>query len=292
MEYSLSLGSIKALVTSIGAELISLTDEKGTEYIWQGHPSGWTGRNPNLFPVSGAVKPEGILYNGIAYPTPRHGFVRDKNFSLVDKTESSVTLEYCSNADTLALYPYDFRLRISHSLSGKGFTTSYEVYNPAGNDMYYCVGGHTAFNCPLDESEKFSDWRIVFDERESVDAMLPLAGGIITYDYTMPAIIDGKYIPLDHDLHDRIDTLIFEGLKSHGVSLVGPSGRGVHMDFEGFPMIAFWTAPGKHAPYICLEPWHGCGALEKGSGEFSAKPHAIRLAPGESKTLSYTVSIL
>ena len=292
MEYTLTLGSINATVTSLGAELISLTDARGTEYIWQGHPSGWTGRNPNLFPVIGAVRPGGILYNGIACPTPRHGFARHSQFSLVEKSDHSITLELRESAETLALYPYPFRLRISHSLSDKGFTTAYEVKNTGAGDMYFCVGGHTAFNCPLWGDGEFSDWRIVFDESESVDAMLPLEGGFISFENTMPAICEGKYIPLDHSLHDRVDTLIFDGLNSRGISLVGPAGHGVHMDFGDFPMIAFWTAPGKHAPYICLEPWAGCGALENESGEFSDKPHAVRLAPGESRTLSYSVSIL
>lgn len=292
MEYTLSLGAIRAKVNSLGAELVSLRDGSGTEYIWQGHPSGWTGRNPNLFPVIGAVKEGGILYGGRAFPTPRHGFARHSEFELVEMGESSVTLQLRESAETLAVYPYPFRLHISHSLSEKGFTTAYEVYNPGESDMYYCIGGHTAFNCPLDKGEAFSDWKLVFDAEESAPAMLPLPGGFISYDHTMPAIVDGRYIALDHELHDRIDTLIFEGLNSHGVSLVGPSGRDVHMDFSGFPMIAFWTAPGKHAPYICLEPWQGCGALENESGKFADKPHAVRLAPGESKTLSYTVSIL
>jgi len=292
MEYILSCGKISAVVSSLGAELISLKDAKGTEYIWQGHPSGWTGKNPNLFPVIGAVKAEGILYDGKAYPTPRHGFARHSEFSLVEKSEKHITLELSSSPSTLSLYPYPFRLRIIHRLSENGFRTDYEVYNPGEKDIYYCVGGHTAFNCPLDASESFSDWKLIFPEKEDKKALLPLEGGFISFDYSMEAIKEGSFIPLDHELHDRIDTLIFDGLNSGSVKLQGPRGDGVKMDFSDFPMIAFWTAPGKHAPYICLEPWMGCGALDGEDGEFARKPHAVRLAPGELRVLGYTVEIL
>ena len=55
-------------------------------------------------------------------------------------------------------------------------------------------------------------------------------------------------------------------------------------------MVAFWTK--ENAPFLCLEPWHGCAALENESGAFEDKPHCVLLASGESKTLSYTVNIL
>lgn len=292
MEYALSLGGLSARVSSLGAELVSLIDEKGREYIWQGHPSGWTGRNPNLFPVIGAVKPGGILYEGVAYPTPRHGFARHSEFSLVEKTDSSITMELLSSPGTLAQYPYHFSLRISHRLTENGFRTEYRVSNTGKDTMYYCVGGHTAFNCPLSPGEAFSDWKLVFEKKEDKEALLPLPGGFISFDNSMKAIVDGSCIPLDHSLHDRIDTLIFDGLNSGSVRLQGPGGDGVSMDFSDFPMIAFWTAPGKHAPYICLEPWQGCGALENEDGEFAHKHHALCLAPGESRTQGYTVRIL
>ena len=64
------------------------------------------------------------------------------------------------------------------------------------------------------------------------------------------------------------------------------------MDFADFPMIAFWTAPDKNAPYLCLEPWQGCGAYENESGEFSEKHLCLSLAPGKTKTLRYTVTIV
>ena len=173
MEYTLRLGNISAAVSSIGAELISFTDGE-REYIWQGHPSGWTGRNPNLFPVIARVKPEGILYSGKAYPMPKHGFARRAEFTLVEKTESAICFELRESEETLALYPYKFSLRIAHHLLEKGFRTDYIVKNCGSEDMYYCVGGHTAFNCPLDESENFSDWKLIFDEIEKKDAIIPL----------------------------------------------------------------------------------------------------------------------
>ena len=67
-----------------------------------------------------------------------------------------------------------------------------------------------------------------------------------------------------------------------------PPGLGLD-DFQDFPMIAFWTKPG--APFLCMEPWHGCAAYEDESGEFADKPHVVRLAPGEEKRLEYTVTL-
>ena len=100
-------------------------------------------------------------------------------------------------------------------------------------------------------------------------------------------------IPLDHGVYDRIDTLIFEGLRSRTVKLVHKdSGRGVQMDVSQFPMLAFWTKPNTRAPYICMEPWQGCAAYDNESGRFEDKPHCITLAAGESRTLTYTVSIV
>ena len=62
------------------------------------------------------------------------------------------------------------------------------------------------------------------------------------------------------------------------------------MDFRSFPVIAFWTKPG--APFLCMEPWHGCAAYTGETGRFQDKPHALTLAPGERKELTYTFTLL
>ena len=104
-------------------------------------------------------------------------------------------------------------------------------------------------------------------------------------------MLDGSRMPLRYQTFGELDTVIFSMLRSGGVSLLHrETGRGVQLDFHEFPMVAFWTKPG--APYLCLEPWHGCAAVENESGQFEKKPHCMMLSPGESKTLTYSVTIL
>jgi galactose mutarotase-like enzyme len=57
-------------------------------------------------------------------------------------------------------------------------------------------------------------------------------------------------------------------------------------------MLGLWTAVNKNAPYICIEPWHGCGAFEDETGELADKPYCITLAPNENKKLAYQVKII
>ena len=157
--------------------------------------------------------------------------------------------------------------------------------------MPFCIGAHTAFRCPMHEGEQFSDYRIVFSKPEHADSLLLTPDGLIKAEGHLPFLKGTDRFTPDYDLFGRLDTIIFDGLKSTSVSLLNDkTNHGVHMDFKGFPMVAFWTKPG--APYLCLEPWHGCAAVENESGQFEKKPHCMMLSPGESKMLTYSVTIL
>ena len=177
-----------------------------------------------------------------------------------------------------------------HALLEDGFSTSFEVSNPGDAPMPFCIGAHTAFHCPLYPGERFEDYQLVFDEEEDSDALPLTPEGLLAPGPGAPLLRGTDTIPLSHEPFDRLDTLIFQGLRSKGVRLVHrDTGRGVRMDFGDFPMIAFWTMAHAQAPYLCLEPWYGCAAWDDESGRFQDKPHCITLQPGEKRVLSFTV---
>jgi len=279
-------------VETHGGELVSFQDGQGIEYIWNGDPKSWQGRNPNLFPIVGNLKDGKVSIDGKPYEMARHGFARRSEFTVAEQGLDYVVMELRQSLETLERYPFQFVLRVRHQLTDNGFYTQFEVQNPGEKDLLFCVGAHTGVNCPLRVGERFEDYRLVFDEVEDIQAMIPTPQGLTADGLWGLALKNTDTLPLDHAIFDEADTLIFEGLRSKGVTLRHKDGgRGVHMDFSEFPMVAFWTMPNANAPYICLEPWHGCAARENESGEFADKPHVIRLAPGEEKLLKYTIEL-
>ena len=292
MEIVLKRGCLTARVDTMGGELVSLRDAEGTEYIWGGDPAYWSGRNPILFPIVGGLKDGTVRIGGQSYQMDRHGFARRMEFAVAEQGDDCVEVELRETAETLTRYPFPFSLRVRHQLTGDGFFTEFRVTNPGTAPMPFCIGGHTAFRCPLAEGEKFEDYRLVFDRAEDTCSILPEPGGCLCHDKSGPAL-SGTNIRLNHQIFDRVDTLIYDGLRSKTVSLRHDgTGRGVRVDFSEFPMVAFWTMPGVRAPYICIEPWQGCAAVDNESGDFTDKPHRVILEPGESKRLRYTVSLL
>jgi len=288
MIHELSFGQLTAAADEKGGELISLKDSSGKEYLWQGDPTFWSGRNPNLFPIVGGLKDGTVRFDGIPYHMNRHGFARNSNFHTAKKGENFIEFELVESESTLQQYPFPFSFRVRHQLSERGFTTTFTVSNPGNSPLPFCVGAHTAFNCPGD----FNSYRLVFNQPEDACALTPSPAGCLSHQRKEYALPNTDTIALDHSTFDRVDTLVFRGLNSTSVSLLSPDGHGVKMDFEGLPFIAFWSPSGKKAPFVCMEPWHGCAAFEDESGEFSDKPDCIILAPGESKTLHYSVSII
>ena len=292
MELELKRGSRTARVETLGGELVSYRDETGREYIWSGDPAYWSGRNPLLFPIVGGLKDGKICVNGKEVSMARHGFARRREFSVADRGEDWVELTLEQDEDTLAVYPWPFRLTVRQQLTDGGFSTSVTVANTGDAPMPFCLGAHTAFRCPLDAGEGFTDYDIVFPQKETCPTLVPDAGGL-DWNRTLPCLEDADTLPLEYRWFDELDTLIFHGLKSDSVRLVSrKSGRGVEMSFPGWPMLAFWTMPHKKAPYLCIEPWHGCAAVAGEGPELADKAFCITLAPGESRTLGYQVRTL
>ena len=54
--------------------------ETGFEYMWQGDPAYWSGRNPTLFPLVGTTWDNKLRIGGKEYTLKQqHGFVRRRS---------------------------------------------------------------------------------------------------------------------------------------------------------------------------------------------------------------------
>ena len=293
MDIRLKNQKMKAVVTTHGAELIELSDEQGKSYIWNGDAAYWPGRNPVLFPIVGNLKDGKIQIDGQEYFMNRHGFARDQEFTVSDQGDDYVVFELKSNEETQKLYPRSFVFKVKHQLKECGFTTTFYVENTDTKMLPFCVGAHTGFNCPLEIGASLEDYEIVFDEEETSYNILLNDQGCIKGPSENVMLDHEKVMPLRYDVFERLDTIIFKGLKSTGVCLKHrETGHGVRMDFKGFPMMAFWTKGKEKAPFICIEPWHGCAALENETGKFEDKELCMHLESGKAVELSYTASII
>ncbi len=289
--YTLIQNGASLAVESLGAELFSYT-AAGKEYIWQGDPSIWHGHGPVLFPIVGSLKDETIKIEGQSYHMRKHGFLRRMEFALEKKTEDSLQFTTHATPETRAMYPFDFTARITYTVEENGFSATFRIQNDSGRTMPMCIGGHPGFICPLKEGEAFTDYVLKFPNPEQGRNMLCPNGYIITGEETLKEFhIDT--LPLKYEYFSEKDALILAGLKSRSVRLLHKTtGRGIEFSFPGFDVLGVWSAPGKYAKYVCLEPWCGLPAFEDETGNFEDKPYVKFIGPGRDLEVSYSMRIL
>ena len=126
-------GTIIMAAEPKGAELLSICDmtQKNNEYVWTGDEKYWKSHAPNLFPFVGRILGGKYTYGGKDYELKsRHGFARDKKFSLVAHTETSMTFSLRSDNATKAVYPFDFEFLVRYDLlKNKTVGVTYTVRN-------------------------------------------------------------------------------------------------------------------------------------------------------------------
>lgn len=281
-----------ARINSLGAQLNSLQDMQGTEYLWQADPTYWGGQAPVLFPVVGALRDGKTTINGKTYEMKRHGFARTMDFTVLEQQEDQVVYALKADDKTKEQYPFDFELRIVYRLQGKTLTNEYIVLNHGDSVMPFVVGGHPAFRCPVVEGETFEDYVVEFEQEETADCpSVNRATGLIDFGNCTRVLNKERAIALRHDLFYK-DALVFDKLKSRRVTLRSQkSNRGVEMSFPGFDYLGVWSAV-NDAPFVALEPWTGCATCEDEDNVMEHKRNMTMLKPGEQFSVAFSVKLL
>ena len=290
MIYTLENENIRVVASSNGGELNSIkkiNDE--TEYLWNGDEKYWKYHAPVLFPIVGKVNGGKYKVDGIEYELPQHGLARTREFKLIEKSESRIVFELQYDEETLKVYPFKFVLRIGYTLMEYGVETSYEVINNDNKDIYFSIGGHPAYMCPINQGESFEDYYFEFDKVEKSSKILLSSNGLFTKN-TELIMNNDKELPLNIEMF-KDDAIIFNDLKSNKISLKSrKSDKSITMDFSGFPYLGLWTKP-TGAPFVCIEPWFGHADYEDFNGDFKDKEGINKLAVGERFKAAYLVTV-
>jgi galactose mutarotase-like enzyme len=289
LSVTLRSGSFTVEVFERGAELASLRSADGREYLWNGDPAWWTGRAPILFPIVGSLKNGAYTHAGGRYELPGHGFARTSTFTVTRTAADSAAFALSSSPETLARFPFDFRLEVEFRARPDGVAVLYRVTNPGSVPLLYSVGSHPGFMVPFDGGT-IDEYRIELDQAEKDERFFIIPeNGLIDPRHTEPVFESGRTIRLSRTVFDR-GAIVLKGTRSRTFRLCSSrSAHAVTVMTEGAPYLGIWAKPG--APYVCIEPWHGIADGTDAHGELARKEGILSLAPGRSFETGYRVSI-
>lgn len=277
--YTIHNDQLTVTIKRKGAELCSVKDTDGFEYMWQAGDV-WPRHAPNLFPIVGSLLDHQYTYEGKTYNLSHHGFARNIDFDMLHQSEHSICFVLMHSQETLTSFPFKFSLLITYTLSGNRLEQRFRVVNNDEKPIPASYGGHPAFN-----ASPISDYVVEFSHSEDVKANI-LNGPYIGLDER--EVITDKKIVLDEHTFDD-DALIFQELKSQQVSLVHTkSNHEVAMDISEFPYLGIWAKPG--APYVCLEPWQGIADFTSHNKAIEDKKGVVWIPQNEESSKTFTMS--
>ena len=271
-----------ATISEKGAELISLANKNGKEFIWEGNPDFWGKHSPVLFPIVGTLKNNSYEYDGNSYTLSRHGFARDLTFSVIQKSKDSIAFSLSDNAQTLAVYPFHFELVITYTLDQDSLHIAYKVSNKNTVNLPFSIGAHPAFAL----SENFENYSLLFPKDEKLQVH-PLENDLISN--KMETIsLQNHELPLHYKLFEN-DALVFKTIESKTITILKDQEPQLSVRFDGFPNLGIWTK--NHAPFLCIEPWFGYSDSASANGKISEKEGIQILKPNEEFENSIVIAL-
>lgn len=290
-QYKITDGTVTVTVNSKGAEVASAVRD-GKEYMWNADPKFWGRTAPVLFPVVGSFKNKEYRYDGKTYKMGQHGFARDMEFELVSHDGDSLVMSLKDNEETFKVYPFHFELIISYSVYGGMLTVDWTVINDGIDEMYFSIGGHPAFMCPVGGESLAGDYSLkLMKGGKPVEKLVstPLTGeGTASADKHNEYELKDGVLPVSTELFAD-DALVIENAQTDSISLLDSEGYDyLTVDFKT-PLVGLWTPAGKDAPFVCIEPWYGRCDRENFDGELKDREWGNMLEPGEKFNGGFTV---
>ena len=291
MEYIIENEYLTVTVTTWGAQVKSVIRKcDGVEHMWQADPTVWAWHAPVLFPHCGKGVDGIIEAKGQSLPSASHGFTRTSEHQFVEQSADTIVLELCASPETLASFPYEFRLVSTFTLEGDTLHHTLTVENLDEEKMGFGIGYHPAFTIPFDDKHVATDYEFRFSDSESPICLNCLPTGLVQDNhYVLGHNLTN--IPIDEQLFAN-DSHCMSNLRSAtlGVYERG-TGRGVVCDIREFPYVLIWSKPGM-PKFVCIEPWQSLPSFEGGSRKWDEKAHAAGLNPGEAWSTTLSTSFV
>lgn len=282
MVYGLRSNNLEVSINSKGAEISSVKYNE-REYIWQAKADVWPRHTPVLFPIVGRLKSNSFNYSGQNYSLSQHGFARDREFKCISQSEKEIVFELVSDEETKKIFPFEFRLIITYTLKDDMVICTYKVTNPSAQNLFFSIGAHPGFKVPIEENEKFEDYKLKFEPTKDYQTTV-LQDGLLTKTKDKVRLTNGE-LSLTTSLFDK-DALVFENSQINAIRLISPSGKGVELKCKDWPYFGIWSKKGC-SEFVCLEPWYGITDNEHASGDLKDKKGIIELACGKKFECSF-----
>ncbi len=224
---------------------------------------------PILFPICGNLPNNTYTHNGQVYTLKQHGFAREMPWQVDENDQTGLSLVLTSTPETLAVYPFEFKVKFTYILAGNTLTIKQSYSNMSSQPMPFSAGTHAYFAAPDKSELKFE---------------LPSAEYIDQKTFISHPFL-GSF---DFDL-DEIDVMFFnpapEGEQSNRAIAVDASRNltlTINYDHHHKALV-FWTVKGKD--FFCIEPWTSArNSLNTGE-------NLIILEPGAKADLEISMTI-
>lgn len=279
---------LTVIISEHGAEMQSIKDRNGHEYLWHGGAKYWPKHSPLLFPIVCGLWDDTLRIDGKAYTMHRHGFGQRVDFTPVMRSDRRLTLAITDTEETFKTYPYHFNLAVTYRLEGNEIRVIWHVENTDTREIYFQIGGHPAFNVPgVADGDKLHGF-LRFDNARP-ERLYGNTGGCITPERYPVETQEGLWEFTCKDFDN--DALVFDRSQIHRVELLDQQKKRVlALSFKA-PALGVWSPTGKDAPFVCIEPWYGIHDLAGFTGEMKDKYLVNKLLPGASFMSQYTIAI-
>ena len=291
MEYILENKNLLVRVCSLGAELTGLySKQTETEYLWQPGGEIWPHSSLLLFPNPGRIAHDRILVDGKVYPAMMHGFAANMEFACAAQTNTRLVLELAACGYTRKYYPYEFCLQVEFVLEEDRLVQNLRVINKDEKAVYYCLGAHPGFYCPIGLNEKAEDYALVFDRPQNLNSQEMQPNTRLTTGKELPYLQNETTIPL-HDRFFDNGPMLFGNMAANTITLKSEkSGRFVELGVAGFTNLCLWGM-GTQMSIIAIEPWIGTSDRFDTDHVWERKPGIQRVEVGSTATHTLTFRV-
>jgi galactose mutarotase-like enzyme len=214
---------------------------------------------------------------------PRHGFARELDFEVKEKTDLEVVFSLKQTGATLEKYPFNFELQISYTLTNSVLKIGYKVINNNDFSMPFSIGAHPAFALPSD----FKNYELLFEKSEKLIVSTLENDLISNATYILP--MENNSLRLNYSLFEN-DALVFKTIASKSVTLAENNIPLLKVHYKDFPSLGIWTK--SQAPFICIEPWIGYADTIENNGNIEDKEGIQILGVNQTFETNYLIEIL